>query len=63
PGVDAQAREDQGRIDGPVSVAGFVIGDDYVARAPALEAARAVRRRAAAAEAARATRGASPGVV
>ncbi|MEH0076044.1 DNA circularization N-terminal domain-containing protein [Pannonibacter sp. Pt2] len=41
PGVDAQAREDQGRLDGPVSVAGFVIGDDYVARARALEAALA----------------------
>lgn len=41
PGVDAQAREDQGRLDGPVSVAGLILGDDYVARARALEAALA----------------------
>lgn len=39
PGVDAQAREDQGAHDGEIRAIGFVIGDDYVARARALEAA------------------------
>ena len=41
PGVDLQAREDQGRLDGPVKVIGLVVGDDYVERARALEAALA----------------------
>ena len=39
PGVDAQAREDQGKLDGPVKVMGLIVGDDYVERAKALEAA------------------------
>ena len=39
PGVDAQAREDQGVHDGDIRAIGFVIGDDYVARTRALEAA------------------------
>lgn len=39
PGVDAQAREDQGEMRGPIAVAGFLIGDDYVGRARALDAA------------------------
>jgi prophage DNA circulation protein len=39
PGVDAQAREDQGELRGPITVNGFVIGDDYIARARVLEAA------------------------
>lgn len=39
PGVDPQAREDQGRLDGPVKVMGLVVGEDYVERAKALEEA------------------------
>lgn len=39
PGVDPQAREDQGRLDGPVKVMGLIVGEDYIARAKALEAA------------------------
>ncbi|TVR05672.1 MAG: hypothetical protein EA385_17455 [Salinarimonadaceae bacterium] len=39
PGVDAQAREDQGAHDGEIRAVGFVIGDDYIARGRALEAA------------------------
>lgn len=39
PGVDARAMEDQGRLDGPITVYGFIIGGDYVAQARALQAA------------------------
>ncbi|MCX5497330.1 DNA circularization N-terminal domain-containing protein [Kaistia dalseonensis] len=39
PGLDAPAFEDLGRHDGPISVAGVLLGDDYVAQAFALQAA------------------------
>lgn len=39
PGVDERAIEDQGRFDGPISIIGLVVGDDYVAQARALQAA------------------------
>lgn len=39
PGVDPQAREDQGRLDGPIKVMGLIVGEDYVERARQLEAA------------------------
>jgi len=39
PGVDAAAFDDLGRHDGPVYVAGLLLGDDYVGQALALQAA------------------------
>jgi len=39
PGLDARTQEDLGIFDGPIDVAGFVIGDDYVAQAKALQRA------------------------
>lgn len=39
PGIDATAHEDLGAFDGGIAVTGIVLGDDYVRRARALEAA------------------------
>lgn len=39
PGLDLKTHEDLGIFDGPIDVAGLVIGDDYVAQAKALQRA------------------------
>lgn len=39
PGVDTPAADDLGRADGPWSLAGLLIGDDYIAQAAAMERA------------------------
>lgn len=39
PGLDATVHEDLGALDGGISVSGLIIGEDYVRRARAMEAA------------------------
>jgi prophage DNA circulation protein len=39
PGRDDTVHQDLGAYEGPISVSGFIVGDDYVARARALRAA------------------------
>lgn len=39
PGLDLKTHDDTGPLDGPIRIDAFVIGDDYVAQATALEAA------------------------